>query len=80
MQTKLTLRLDKRLIHRVKRYTRRTGQSVSQMVANYFALLDDSFSDSQEPLPPLVQTLRGSLRGKPVQEADYNRYLEEKYR
>ncbi len=36
MQTKLTLRLDEALIQRAKAEARRTGKSVSQLVAEYF--------------------------------------------
>ncbi|HZC00332.1 MAG TPA: DUF6364 family protein, partial [Gammaproteobacteria bacterium] len=38
MQTKLTLRLDKKLIEAVKRYAEISGKSLSQLVADYFSL------------------------------------------
>ena len=37
MQTKLTLRLDDRLIRDAKHYARQSGKSLSQMVAEYFS-------------------------------------------
>jgi hypothetical protein len=40
MQTKLTLRLDDELINREKSYAKKSGKSVSQIVAAYFSLLD----------------------------------------
>ena len=40
MKTKLTLRLDKDLIRKAKRLARRRNTSVSQMVADFFALMN----------------------------------------
>ena len=37
MQTKLTLRLDDRLIRDAKHHARQSGKSLSQMVAEYFS-------------------------------------------
>ena len=36
MQTKLTLRLDDWLIRKAKRFSKKTGKSVSKIVADYF--------------------------------------------
>ena len=95
MQKKLTLRLDEILIQRAKSYSERTGKSVSQIVADYFALIDgeppgesvcESRSESGEPLTrvpeltPIVRSLKGSLRGSQVDESEYRRHLEDKYR
>jgi hypothetical protein len=78
MQAKLTLRLDAKLIRRAKSHAKKTGRSVSQMVAHYFTLLGDE-SSREEELTPVVHSLRGSLRGARVDEREYRRYLEDKY-
>ncbi len=78
MQTKLTLRLDDRLIRRAKAYARRTGKSVSQVVGDFFARLDDEAVP--EDLSPVVRSLAGALRGGRVSEEDYRRYLVEKHK
>jgi hypothetical protein len=80
MNTKLTLRLDDRLIDKAKRYSHRSGKSVSQLVAEYFALIE-----AEEPTPgteitPRVRAMIGALKGASVSEEDYRHYLEEKYR
>lgn len=80
MNTKLTLRLDDRLIDRAKRYSDRSGKSVSQMVSDYFALME-----ADEPIPgteltPRVRATIGSLKGASTTVSDYRRHLEEKYR
>ena len=79
MQTKLTLRLDKELIARAKEHARKTGRSVSQMVADYFALLESGPCLAEPPLPPVVKGLRGLLAGADTDEEDYRRFLEAKH-
>ena len=80
MQTKLTLRLDEKLVRRAKAYAKREGKSVSQIVADYFSLLKQTHGEDTEAQPrsPLTQSLRGILRGVEVDEEDYRRYLDEK--
>ena len=80
MNTKLTLRLDDALIRSAKRYSERTGRSLSQLVANYFTLIDSGEDVSDSELTPRVQSLLGALGRSPVDEQDYKRYLEEKHR
>jgi hypothetical protein len=78
MQTKLTLRLDQTLIEQAKAHAKQSGKSLSQMVADYFAQLDQP-GGSQE-LPPVTRSLRGALKSAEASEQDYHAYLEEKYR
>jgi hypothetical protein len=80
MNTKLTLRLDERLIRRAKRYSERTGKSVSQIVAEYFSLIDGDEPFPGTELTPRVRSMVGSLKGAATTEKDYRRHLEEKYR
>lgn len=79
MQTKLTLRLDARLIRRAKHFAKRSGKSVSTVVAHYFAALGPPLDDPAS-LPPKVRSLLGALGTTPVDEADYQQHLEQKYR
>ena len=79
MQTKLTLRLDEELIREVKSIADRKGQSVSKIVANYFNSLREKPKAKKSHLTPIVQSLKGSLRGTNLDLKDYHRYLEEKY-
>ena len=77
MQTKLTLRLEEQLIERAKAHAKKRGKSVSQMVAEYFVLLDRD--DQPETLAPLTRSLHGALGGAAVYEDTYRRHIEEKY-
>jgi hypothetical protein len=83
MQTKLTLRLDKRLIEQAKHYARQRNRSLSQVVEDYFSLLaktvDSNPPVAKESLPPITQSLCGLLQGATIDEQDYRDHLEEKY-
>ncbi len=78
MHTKLTLRMDEALIERAKAYSKANGKSVSQLVADYLALLQNEPAGGPR-LSPIVGSLRGLLRGAKVGEQDYRRHLEDKH-
>ena len=80
MQTKLTLRLDDRLISGAKEYAKGAGKSLSQIVAEYFSAI-------MSPVPTpykatlAVSRLKGILKESGVGgEQDYIDYLEKKHR
>lgn len=92
MNTKLTLRMDDRLIAIAKNYAAAHGSSVSQMVANYFAALTQKADtnahataapDAAGDVGPVTRRLTGILKAKPGQQQvsvdDYHAYLERKY-
>jgi hypothetical protein len=76
MATKLTLRIDEDLIAQ--------GNSVSRLVADDFAGLpaqvDPQESAGDAPDPPLVDSLRGVLKGTKLGRDDYLRHLDRKHR
>jgi hypothetical protein len=83
MQTKLTLRLEQRLIRRAKAYARRTGKSVSELVADFFGRLESPPEETGSRVvaqSPAVQSLVGALRGARGDEEDYRAHLVEKHR
>ena len=81
MQTKLTLRLNSRLINRAKEYASHHGTSVSKLVEKFFAALDQNLEATDEnDLPPVSRSLYGLLQGITADESDYFEYLEEKHR
>jgi hypothetical protein len=80
VNTKLTLRLDDRLIRSAKRHSSKSGKSVSRLVSDYFALIDAEQPRSATELTPRVRSLLGSLKGAAVDEQDYRRHLEDKHR
>lgn len=80
MQTKLTLRLEARLIRRAKAYAARSGKSLSEVVADFFARLQAPSAEPPEVRSPAVRSLAGALAGHDLDREDYRRYLDEKHR
>ncbi|MDP1696657.1 MAG: DUF6364 family protein [Xanthomonadaceae bacterium] len=80
MNTKLTLRLDEDLISSAKRYSAKSGKSLSQLVTDYFSLIDANPTTPHETPTPRVRALLGVLAGTAVDEANYRRHLERKHR
>jgi len=79
MITKLTLRMDDKLIESAKEYSAQTGKSVSRIVADLFEIIKNEKLEKAETLPPTVRSLRGVLKGRQIDEQDYKKYLEEKF-
>ena len=77
MNTKLTLRLDDRLILSAKRHSAESGRSISQLVADFFTLIEIEAGEVEAT--PRVRSLRGVLAGSSLDTSDYKRHLEEKY-
>lgn len=79
MQTKLTLRLEEELIRRAKTFSRKSGKSVSRIVAEYFETLEVTAPDRPGGITPKVAALKGILKDTGIVEEDYRRHLEEKH-
>lgn len=79
MQTKLTLRLDDELIKKAKRFSKKTGKSVSKIVADYFEKLDAPLPRDSKGTTPKIGSLKGILKGTGISQEDYRRHLEEKH-
>lgn len=82
MYTKLTLRMDSRLIEQAKQYAEEHDSSLSQLVAEYFAVLtakDEDPEAFERKLPPITRSLVGILKESAYDPEDYRRYLEDKY-
>lgn len=79
MQKKLTLRIDENLIEKVKYFSEKHGKSVSKIVSDYFSILLEKYSQSNSEITPIVQSLKGALKGQKIDKKEYKRYLEKKY-
>jgi hypothetical protein len=78
--SKLTLSVDDAVVRRAKRYAARRSTSISALVERYLDLLSRPESTDEQALSPNLARLRAELRGASVDEADYHRHLERKYR
>lgn len=79
MQAKLTLELEQHLIERTERFAKASGKSVSELVADYLAQLDQEGSLDEGTLPPITRSLSGILEGADIDEAEYYRHLARKH-
>jgi hypothetical protein len=52
---------------------------VSQIVADFFSLLGEEMDNEKAEFTPIVQSLKGSLKGASVGKEDYHEYPKEKY-
>ena len=85
MQTRLTLQMDEKLVALAKAHAKKRGKSVSKLVADYIKFLDSLEKSKQKPslekrYGPITKSLKDALKGAEVDEEDYYRYLEKKYR
>jgi hypothetical protein len=78
MNTRLTLWLDEKLIASAKRHSAASGRSVSQLVADFFSLLEAQSTSTDVEVIPRVRALRGVLAGSGLDEGEYIRQLEDK--
>lgn len=79
MPTKLTLRLDEELIQNAKKYAKKSGKSVSLIVANLFEFIRNEQTESENDKYPATNSLRGVLKDRAVSEQDYRDHLEKKH-
>lgn len=77
MQTKLTLRLESELIERAKQHAKQQGKSLSQIVADYFAVFTQD--KDKKSTAPVTQSLVGVLKDSGLDQESYKKHLEEKY-
>lgn len=72
---KLTLSVDSTVVERAKRFSRRNETSISKLVSDFLASLEDREGTST----PVVTRLRGVLPSSSSRE-EYRAHLEDKYR
>ena len=81
MDTKLTLRLDKRIIVRAKSYAQTHKISLSKMVESYLDAVTTQKANEIE-ITPLVESLSGVIKLQKDYDykKDYTDYLSKKYK
>lgn len=81
MNSKLTLKLNKRSIERAKKYAQKNKQSLSIMVENYFNIIAEKDIANDLEISPNVRELSGiiNLSENINMKQIYGKHLEEKY-
>lgn len=76
MNTKLTLTIEKEVIEIAKKYAKERGQSLSEMVENYFKFVTvKRIKLKEKQLSPKVRKLRGIIKAE--NDLDYKQILTE---
>jgi hypothetical protein len=82
METKLTLRLNDRVIERAKKYARKQRISLSKMIEAYLdSLTKEKNSEHETDITPLIKSLSGviDLPEDFDYKKEYRDYITEKY-
>lgn len=81
MNTKLTLKLNKKIIERTKKHAQKNKQSLSAMVEKYFNLISGQESSAGIDISPNVMELSGIIKLKKDVDLklEYGKHIEEKY-
>jgi hypothetical protein len=80
MDTKLTLKLKKKVIDQAKKYANDHKTSLSKLIENYLAAITDEFAE-KEDISPLVKSISGVIE-LPVDfnyKENYHNQITEKY-
>ena len=86
MDTKLTLKLDEKVITRAKKYASRQKISLSRLIENYLQALTSRSKkeDDEIEISPFVKSITAESSGKLPRDFDYKKefseYLEKKYK
>ena len=75
MNAKLTLTIEKDVIARAKRYAKKKGRSLSDIIENYLKVIADEPKDLDIELTPIVKSLKGAFKTR--DKFDYNEELTE---
>ena len=80
METKLTLRLKKKVIDQAKKYANDHETSLSKLIENYLSAITNE-TRSIEKISPLVQSLSGVIQLSENEDPKrtYQEHLKEKY-
>ena len=81
METKLTLRLERKIVEQAKIIAKRNKTSLSRMVENYFLLIFKNDENQKIEISPRVKKLTGILEGADIENyrRDIANIIEEKH-
>ena len=75
-ETKLTIRVPRKLLENAKRYAREQNTTLTQLISEYLVQIPSPIEELEKA--PIVSRLSGSLT-QDVSIDDYKRHLQEKY-
>jgi hypothetical protein len=80
METKLTLRLKKKVIDQAKKYANDHETSLSKLIENYLSAITNE-TKTDETISPLVKSLTGVIHLSATEDLKekYHKHINEKY-
>ncbi|HLF65674.1 MAG TPA: DUF6364 family protein [Saprospiraceae bacterium] len=81
MTTKLTLKVDEKVIAKAKIYAKKKNTSLSKLVESYLQFLVSKAPAAPDDVTPLVKSLSGVLNATELRdyEESYKRHITKKY-
>jgi len=81
MDSKLTLKLDSKIIQKAKLYAKETNTSLSKLIENYLSAVT-SKEVKERKVNPIIESITGviTLDEKKDHKKSYAEYLNEKYK
>jgi hypothetical protein len=76
METKLTVRVSRRILENAKRYARENNTTLTELISTYLQQIPDAAIGLEDA--PIVRRLSGSISPNVTVE-DYKKHLDEKY-
>ena len=82
MNTKLTLTIEESLIKRAKKYAKKKGRSLSDIIENYLKVITKDKNIGEIESTPIVKSLKGSFKAPAVfnYKKELGKRLSEKYK
>jgi hypothetical protein len=77
MKTKLTLTIEQRVVKNAKKYARKQGRSLSDLVENYLKAITDQEEQETVDVSPLVRSMQGGFRVPDDFDYDYKKGLKD---
>lgn len=75
-ETKLTIRVPRKLLENAKKYARRQNTTLTQLISEYLVQIPAPMTELENA--PIVRRLSGTL-SQDVSIEDYKQHLQEKY-
>ncbi|MFZ1322182.1 MAG: DUF6364 family protein [Ignavibacteria bacterium] len=81
MNTKLTLKLNNRVIEQAKIYAKEKDTSLSKLIESYLEYLTSENSSNENEITPLVKSISGVLQSGKVSDVkkEYKKHILKKY-
>jgi hypothetical protein len=76
METKLTVRVSRRILENAKRYAKENNTTLTELISTYLQQIPEAASGLEDA--PIVRRLTGSI-SPDVSVDDYKKHMDEKY-